>query len=144
MNFKDLLNPKFWGKSEKEKQILKVKEKYSGHELDKNIATINEEPYVVILKMDVDPLQPRKGMVELDFNDFFVKMLQDNGYQGKNDEDIVNNWFNDLCRTILRQELADQDFGLEESYFNSSDVIKVTDEDVKKARRSNTKDKDKK
>ena len=39
--------------------------------------------------MDVDPTNP-KGFVELDFNDFFVKMLQENGYTGNSDEDIVN------------------------------------------------------
>ena len=39
--------------------------------------------------MDVDPTHP-KGFVELDFNDFFVKMLSENGYTGNSDEDIVN------------------------------------------------------
>jgi hypothetical protein len=58
-------------------------------------------------------------------------MLQTNGYSGKSDDDIVNGWFNDLCRTILQQEMADMDFGMEDMTPNSNDVITVTDEDKK-------------
>ena len=56
-------------------------------------------------------------------------MLQTNGYTGKSDDDIVNSWFNDLCRTILQQEMADMDFGMQDMAPNSNDVITVTDED---------------
>jgi len=50
-------------------------------------------------------------------------MLMDSGYKGKSDEDIVNKWFNDVCRTVLIQEQADMDFGLEGGIDN--DVIRV-------------------
>ena len=48
-------------------------------------------------------------------------MLQEKGYTGESDESVVNKWFNDVCRTVLLQEMEDQDYGLE----NQDDVIVV-------------------
>jgi len=135
---KDMMDPKLWFKSGKDKQIAIAKRDLTGPALDKELATINEESYVNVLQMDVDPINPKKGFVELDFNDFFVKMLSENGYTGNSDEDIVNAWFNDLCRTILQQELADMDFGLEADARQPADVVKVTNEDIEKIK--NTED----
>ena len=60
----------------------------------------------------------------MDWNDHFVAMLHDNGYTGTNDEDVVNKWFNDVCRTVLVQEMADQDYGLqEEMQMEGQDVV---------------------
>ena len=132
--FKDMMDPKLWFKSGKDKQIAIAQRDLTGPALDKELATINEEPYVNVLQMDVDPINPKKGFVELDFNDFFVKMLSENGYSGNSDEDIVNAWFNDLCRTILQQELADMDFGLEQDSRQPADVVKVTDADIEKVK----------
>ena len=133
-----MMDPKLWFKSGKDKQIAIAKRDLTGPALDKELATINEESYVNVLQMDVDPINPKKGFVELDFNDFFVKMLSENGYTGNSDEDIVNAWFNDLCRTILQQELADMDFGLEADARQPVDVVKVTNEDIEKIK--NTED----
>ena len=138
MKFKDMMDPKLWFKSGKDKQIAIAKRDLTGPALDKELATINEESYVNVLQMDVDPINPKKGFVELDFNDFFVKMLSENGYTGNSDEDIGNAWFNDLCRTILQQELADMDFGLEADARQPVDVVKVTNEDIEKIK--NTED----
>jgi hypothetical protein len=49
-------------------------------------------------------------------------MLHAQGYTGESDESVVNKWFNDICRTVLLQENADMDFGLQDA---DSDVIKV-------------------
>ena len=132
--FKDMMDPKLWFKSEKDKKIAIAKRDLEGNALDKELATIEEQPYVNVIQMDVDPINPKKGFVELDFNDFFVTMLQSNGYTGNSDEDTVNTWFNDLCRTILQQELADQDFGLDGGDNTPADVVKVTDEDMAKVK----------
>jgi hypothetical protein len=131
---KDMMDPKLWFKSEKDKKIAIAKRDLEGNALDKELATIEEQPYVNVIQMDVDPINPKKGFVELDFNDFFVTMLQSNGYTGNSDEDTVNTWFNDLCRTILQQELADQDFGLDGGDNTPADVVKVTDEDMAKVK----------
>ena len=131
---KDTMDPRLWFKSEKDKKIAIAKRDLEGAELEKELATINEEPYVNVLQMDVDPINHKKGFVELDFNDNFVTMLQSNGYTGNSDEDTVNTWFNDLCRTILLQDNADQDFGLEGDR-SPADVVKVTDDDIAKVKK---------
>ena len=88
-------------------------------------ATIKQEPWVDVKNVDVNTDDPKQGFMELDWNDEFVKMLMDSGYNGKSDEDIVNKWFNDVCRTVLLQEQADMDFGLEGGYDMENDVIRV-------------------
>jgi len=102
-------------------------------EHDKAIAEIKEEPYVNVLKLDVNPENAKAGYMELDWNDHFVKMLHDNGYTGTNDEDVVNKWFNDVCRTVLLQERADLDYGLQEGQredvIRSSNIDRDEDED---------------
>ena len=62
--------------------------------------------------------------MELDWNDQFVAMLQTQGYTGESDESVVNKWFNDICRTVLLQEQADLDFGMQAQ----NDVITVRNE----------------
>jgi hypothetical protein len=37
----------------------------------------------------------------LDGNDLFVAKLVRAGYQGKTDNDIVDNWFQDVCRNVV-------------------------------------------
>lgn len=94
---------------------VKLKNKKIGQsEYDKEIAEIKNEPWVNVLKLDVNPENAKAGYMELDWNDNFVKFLHDNGYEGKDDEAIVNKWFNDVCRTVLVQEMADQDYGLQQ------------------------------
>jgi len=101
------------------------KEKIGRYEYDKAIATLNDEPYVTVLSMDIDPDIPTKGAFELDWNEQFVNYLQDNGISGMSDEDVVNTWFNGVCRTVLIQEQADMDFGLDQQQTNERpDVIR--------------------
>jgi len=98
--------------------------KIGKYEHEKKIAEIKKEPYVNVLKLDVNPENAKAGYMELDWNDHFVKFLHENGYTGESDEAVVNKWFNDVCRTVLIQELADQDYGLQEG--ERVDVIRTT------------------
>ena len=103
---------------EKEIAKLAVKVKHEEISLDayeKAVATIKKEPWVNVVKMGVNPTNVTQGFFELDWNDEFVIMLQEAGIQGTNDEEIVNKWFNGVCRTVLVQEQADQDYGLEQT-----------------------------
>jgi len=90
------------------------KERIGQVEYEKKLADIKEEPYVNVVSMGIDPENVVQGYFELDWNDEFVKMLQSKGIQGKNDEEIVNKWFNSVCRTVLIQEEADLDYGLQQ------------------------------
>ena len=67
----------------------------------KDLATEREEPYVAVLSMDVDPDNIHQGAFELDWNDKFVANLMRAGYQGKTDADIVDQWFQAVCRNVV-------------------------------------------
>lgn len=77
----------------------------------KDIATSKGEPWVEVLSLDIDEADPSAGSFELDWNDIFVARLIKSGYQGKTDQDIVDNWFKSVCRNVMletyEQEQAD-------------------------------------
>lgn len=73
----------------------------------KDIATKRGEPWVTVLDTKVNIENPRNGFFELDWNEHFIVMLKNNGYDGKTDEEIVDQWFKDLCRNILAEEGLD-------------------------------------
>ena len=67
----------------------------------------SEEPMVKVLNMNVNPDNPRNGFFELDWNDEFVNMLTQHGYTGESQEEIVDKWFQTLCRTIGNEQGID-------------------------------------
>ena len=69
----------------------------------KEIATEKGEPYVSVLSMDVDPENISEGSFELDWNDKFVANLIRAGYVGKTDADIVDQWFQNVCRHVVME-----------------------------------------
>ena len=97
---KSMLGKKETKKPSKKKQLS-----------EKELATKNNEPYVSVLSMEIDPDNPSDGAFELDWNDIFVARLMKAGYQGKTDNDIVDNWFQSVCRNVVmenfEQEQAD-------------------------------------
>lgn len=103
-----------------EKEIAKLAVKLKHEEIsqdafDKAVASIKKEPWVNVIKMGVNPTNVTQGYFELDWNEEFIIMLQEAGIEGKSDEEIVNKWFNGVCRTVLLQEKADLDYGLEQT-----------------------------
>jgi hypothetical protein len=82
----------------------------------KEQATAKGEPYINILKVDVDPNDINNGSFELDWNDKFVLNLIKAGYKMKPDDtdaDIVDRWFTQVCRNVVlemyEQQQADPD-----------------------------------
>jgi len=72
----------------------------------KDIATEKGEPYVAILKMDVDPHNLHQGAFELDWNEIFVSRLIKAGYQMSQDDtdaDLVDRWFQNVCRHVVME-----------------------------------------
>ena len=65
------------------------------------------EPMVKVLNLNVNPQNPRIGFFELDWNDEFVNMLKQSGYEGGSEEEIVDRWFQTLCRTIGNEQGID-------------------------------------
>lgn len=68
----------------------------------------SSEPWVdvVSVKME-DKNNPSSGYFELDWNTAFVSQLVEAGYSGRTDEEIVEQWFNDLCRGVVKDTLPE-------------------------------------
>jgi hypothetical protein len=80
----------------------------------KQLATQNNEPYINIVSVEIDPSNVNDGSFELDWNDKFVLNLIKAGYKIREDDDerkIVDRWFQTVCRNIAleiyEQEVAD-------------------------------------
>jgi len=84
-------------------KLLDVDLKYgklTKDEFNKELATIKGEPYVVVVKTNFDPKNPKKGFFELDWNEHFIENLKSNGYTAPDDDQVVSQWFDELCRNI--------------------------------------------
>jgi len=89
----------------------------------KQLATEAGEPYVAVLGMDVDLNNLHQGAFELDWNEIFVARLVKAGYQGKVDADIVDQWFQNVCRHVV-METWEQEQAIKQSgiYVQSRDI----------------------
>ena len=94
---------------------------------EKELATEAGEPYVSIVKMDIDPNNLHQGAFELDWNDIFVARLVKAGYMMKADDvdaDIVDRWFQNICRHVV-METWEQEQALNKysnQYINTRDI----------------------
>jgi hypothetical protein len=79
----------------------KKKPKPSVIKSQKDIATEKHEPYVNIIKVDLDPENIGAGSFELDWNEYFIAKLIRSGYKGADDSQIVDQWFQDVCRNVV-------------------------------------------
>jgi len=85
----------------------------------KEIATDKGEPYVTILSMDIDPENMHQGSFELDWNEKFVANLLRAGYAGKTDADVVDQWFQNVCRHVV-METWEQEQAINPARFTKS------------------------
>lgn len=93
---------------------------------EKELATEQGEPYVAMVRMDIDPNNLHQGAFELDWNEIFVARLVKAGYMIKRedtDADIVDRWFQNVCRHVVmetwEQEQAIKNSGI---YVQSRDI----------------------
>ena len=80
--------------------------KISELEYSKQSATIKEEPWVTVLNMAFGGKNSLEGSFELDWNEYFVKKLESEGYVGPSPDSIVNQWFMEVCRNIAMEEFS--------------------------------------
>jgi hypothetical protein len=73
-------------------------------EHDHKAADIKGEPWCIVLSSKFDPEKETGFELELDYNEYFVKFLTEKGYKGLSDDQIVEEWFNDLCKSIAFEE----------------------------------------
>lgn len=95
----------------------------------KEQATAAGEPYINILKIEVDPNDINNGAFELDWNDKFVLNLIKAGYRKKaedTDADIVDRWFTQVCRNVVlevyEQDQADPDTRAQMRVIKTKDI----------------------
>ena len=100
----------------KTEEIPKPKKIKATKKTEKELADERGEPYVSILRVDLDPNNIGEGSFELDWNDKFLAQLVRAGYQIQPNEpenEIVNRWFATVCRNVAfetyEQEMADPD-----------------------------------
>lgn len=72
-------------------------------------ATRKKEPWVGVIQTHVNKDNIRNGFFELDWNEYFIVKLKQEGYgvEGDKDEEIVDRWFRELCANVV----VDGDFG---------------------------------
>jgi hypothetical protein len=75
----------------------------------KDRATRKKEPWVGVLNTHVNQDNIRNGFFELDWNEYFVLKLKQDGYgaDGDKEEEIVDRWFRELCANVV----VDGDYG---------------------------------
>jgi hypothetical protein len=90
-------------------------------EYEKTAATAKGEPWVGIVDNGFDSDQGVNGLYfELDWNEKWVEFLKKNGYHGTTDEQIVEQWFSDVCRSQADESPVDDNQPVP---FNSGRVI---------------------
>jgi len=87
----------------------------------KERATEKEESYIAVLDTKVNKDNVRNGFFELDWNEYFIVELRLAGYNGDTDEEIVDRWFQDLCRNIGNEAGVDMD-GRGSGYVNINNL----------------------
>jgi hypothetical protein len=73
-------------------------------EYSKKVATLKKEPWVTVVSMDFGGKTALEGSFELDWNEYFVKKLEAEGYKGVTPDAIVNQWFMEVCRNVAMEE----------------------------------------
>jgi hypothetical protein len=85
----------------KEAPKVEPKEPKPKKKSEKDIATEKGLPWVSVVQVELDPDNIGNGAFELDWNEKFIVNLIKSGYQGKTDQDIVDRWFQDVCRNVV-------------------------------------------
>lgn len=81
----------------------------------KQLATERGEPYINVLEFEVDKANPNYGSFELDWNDQFIRLLREKGYPGRTDEDVVDLWFQNVCRNVLLETYEQEQANIAQS-----------------------------
>lgn len=131
--FDKLFGRKTSAKSEKKEETVKTEESKPKKEKKltaKEQATLNNEPYINVVNMEVNPEDINSGAFELDFNDKFVLNLIKAGYKIRDDDtetQIVDRWFQTVCRNIALELYEQQQADPDNRYRNEMRVVRSKD-----------------
>jgi hypothetical protein len=76
---------------------------------EKELATERNESWVSIVNVELDPQNIGNGAFELDWNDKFITNLVRAGYKGKDEAQMVDQWFQDVCRNVVLETFEQQE-----------------------------------
>jgi len=79
---------------------------------EKAKATKQGKPWVAVLDTQINKDNIKNGFFELDWNNEFIEQLIDSGYKGEKPEQIVDAWFKDIARNILKEQGQNPDTGM--------------------------------
>ena len=108
------------GVSAKEEAIAKKEKEVKDEEMKllkkkdpKAYATSKKESWVNVLDMKVNKDNIRNGFFELDWNEYFIVELKQNGYgvDGDPEEEIVDRWFRDSVYGMIEEQGQSTDVG---------------------------------
>lgn len=94
--------------AERDLALLEVAHKFG--EIDetafhKQRANLKNEPWIGIINSGFDPEQGVDGVFfEFDWNQQWIEYLRTNGYTGRSDEQVIDEWFSDVCRSHSMNE----------------------------------------
>ena len=92
---------------------------------EKELATERGDPWVSVVAVELDPENVGNGAFELDWNDKFITRLVRAGYKGKTDQQIVDQWFQDICRNVVMEN-----FEQYEANLPRTDIRNITRNDL--------------
>lgn len=121
---------KLFGKKKPVKDETKPTEKPQKKISAKEQATLNNEPYVNIVRMEIDPNDINSGAFELDWNDKFLLNLIKSGFKMKEDDTdqvIVDRWFQQVCRNVALEMYEQQQADPENRYRAEMRVVQTRD-----------------
>ena len=78
---------------------------------EKKAATKKKQAWVAVLNTHVNEKDIKNGFFELDWNNEFIEQLLDAGYSVESNEQIVDGWFKDVARNILKEQGFDPSRG---------------------------------
>lgn len=109
---------------EHKKAMLKIEydfDKINQNAYEKSVANLTGEPWVGIIDHGFNPQDGINGVYfEFDWNKEWIDFLRTNGYHGKSEEEIVEQWFSHVCRT----QSEETPYESEPVPFNSGRVIR--------------------
>jgi len=92
---------------ERDLALLKVDhqhQKIDVNEYEKRCADLKREPWVGIKDSGYDAREGVGGMYfEFDWNDAWIELLRRHGYVGNSDEQVFEQWFADLSRSVIEE-----------------------------------------
>lgn len=115
-----------------EAEVMLNRKQITENEYEKKVATIKKEPWVRVASSSYDPQEGVDGFsFELDYNQFFLQFLKENGYTGLRDDEIVEEWFNDISKSELVAEL-EADMSIPKTSIQQENVKTESGKDVRK------------